>query len=54
MIDKKIGPSDFAVEVERLRAAEKLPTLEQVLDAVVETREKYAAKIVKAREQSSE
>jgi hypothetical protein len=45
MSDKKVGPTDFAVEIERLKAAGKLPTLEQVLDAVAETRKKYAPKI---------
>jgi len=51
MTEKKVGPSDFEAEVERLREAGKLPSLEQVLDAVAETRKKYAPKIFKAREQ---
>ena len=53
MSEKKFGPSDFQAEVERLRAAGKLPTLEQVLDAVAETRRKYADKIRKARHQKA-
>ena len=46
MSEKKLGPSDFQAEVEKLRAAGKLPSLDQVLDAVAETREKYAPKIL--------
>ena len=49
MIVKEVRPSDFAAEIERLKAAGKLPSLDQVLDAVAESREKYAAKIADAR-----
>jgi hypothetical protein len=49
MSEKKLSPSDFQAEVERLREAGKLPSLDQVLDAVAETREKFAAKILEAR-----
>lgn len=51
MAEKKVGPSDFKVEVERLRAAGKLPSLEEVLNAVADARQKFASKILKAREQ---
>jgi hypothetical protein len=50
MTKKKVGPSDFAAEIERLKDAGKLPTLEQVLDAVAETRETYAPKIQRVRQ----
>lgn len=53
MSEKKLGPSDFQAEVERLRAAGKLPSLEEVLDAVAETREKYPPKILEAPKQSA-
>ena len=53
MSERKVSPTDFAAEIERLKPAGKLPTLEEVLDAVAETREKYAPKILKAREEGS-
>ena len=49
MTEKKVGPSDFAAEVERLKAAGKLPTLEQVLDVTAQTRQKFVPKILEAR-----
>ena len=49
MTEKKMGPSDFQAEVERLRAAGKFPTLDEVLDAVADARERYTPKILKAR-----
>jgi len=47
--EQKLGPSDFAAEVERLKAADKLPSLEAVLSAVTEIREIYRPKIQAAR-----
>ena len=52
MTDKKVGPSDFAAEVERLKAEGKLPLLDEVLDAVAEARTNYAPKILKVREKT--
>lgn len=52
--DKKIGPSDFKAEAERLHAAGKLPKLEDLLDAVADTRKEYAPKILDARKQKEE
>jgi hypothetical protein len=46
---KKFGPSDFAAEVERLKAAGKLPSLQTLLAAIAETRAEYRAKILAAR-----
>jgi hypothetical protein len=51
MSEKKVGPSDLNAEVERLKAAGKFPTLEEVLDAVAEARQKFARKILNARQQ---
>ncbi len=49
---KKFGPSDFAAEVERLKAAGKLPSLETLLAAIAETRAEYREKILAARRKS--
>jgi hypothetical protein len=54
MSEKKVGPSDFAAEVEKLRAAGKLPSLEEVLDAVADARQKFAPKILEARQHARE
>ena len=43
MSEKKLGPTDFAAEIERLKAAGKLPTLEQVLNAVADARKKFTS-----------
>ncbi len=53
-IDKKIGPSEFKVEAERLHAAGKMPKLEDLLSAVAETRKEYAPKILDARKLNEE
>ncbi len=47
--EQKLGPSDFAAEVERLKAEGKLPPLERVLSAVAEIRAEYRPKILAAR-----
>lgn len=49
MNEKKVGPTEFKAEAERLHAAGKLPKLEDLLDAVAETRKEYAQKILDAR-----
>ena len=48
-MEKKVGPSDFKAEAERLHAAGKLPSLEDLLAAVGETRKEYAQQILDAR-----
>ena len=53
MTEKKLGPSDFQAEVERLRAAGKLPSLDEVLDAVADARKRYATKIRNARDSTA-
>lgn len=47
--EKKVGPTDFQAEVARLQQAGQMPSLEQVLDAVVNVRKKYAPAIKEAR-----
>lgn len=54
MSEKKVGPSDFKAEAERLHAAGKMPTLEDLLGAVSETRKEYAPKILHARKLGEE
>lgn len=53
-MSKKIGPSEFKAEAERLHAAGKLPSLEELLSAVGETRKEYAPKILDARKQGGD
>ena len=52
MSEPKLGPSDFAAEVQRLKAAGKMPTLEELLSAVAQTREIYRPLILAARRKS--
>ena len=54
MAEKKVGPTEFQAEVERLAAEGKLPALEDLLSAVDETRKEYAHKIIAARNQGEE
>jgi hypothetical protein len=51
---KKVGPTNFQAEVERLRAAGKFPALDEVLDAVADARKKFALKILEVRQQRSD
>lgn len=48
-MEPKLGPTQFEAEVARLKAAGKLPELDDVLGAVAETREKYRPQILEAR-----
>jgi hypothetical protein len=45
----KITPSDLKKQAEELHAAGKLPSLEDVLQAVAGVREKYQGQILEAR-----
>ena len=45
----KIGPTQFQAEVERLKKAGKLPSLETLLAAITETRAEFAPMILAAR-----
>jgi hypothetical protein len=49
----KLGPSDFQNEVERLKAEEKMPTLEELLEVIEEVRNEYRPKILAARKKKS-
>ncbi len=48
-MSEKLGPTQFKAEVERLQREGKMPTLEEVLAAVAETRAEYREKILAAR-----
>ena len=48
----KIKPSDLETQAQELRETGKMPKLEDLLKAVADTREEYAGKIVKARNQA--
>ena len=54
MDNKKQGPTEMQAEVERLKAAGKLPQLHELLGAVAGTREKYRGKILDARKLGEE
>ena len=51
--EPKLGPSDFQEEVERLKAEQKMPTLEELLEVIGEVREEYRPKILAARKKES-
>lgn len=51
---KKIGPTDFKAEVEKLHAAGKLPDLDTLLSVVADTRKEYRPQILKAREEDED
>lgn len=48
----RMGPTQFEAEVERLQGEGKMPSLEEVLAAVAETRAEYREKILAARRKS--
>jgi hypothetical protein len=48
-MEKKLGPTEFKAEAERLHAAGKMPKLEDLLAAVADSRTEYAPKILEAR-----
>ena len=48
----KIKPSDLEKQAKELHAAGKLPSLEEVLQAVADSREKYRDKILDSRKQT--
>lgn len=53
-MEKKLGPTEFQAEINRLQAAGKLPKLEDVLGAVAEARKKYAPQILDARKKGED
>jgi hypothetical protein len=48
-MQEKVGPTEFAAEIERLKAEGKLPTFEELLSAIDEVRAEYGPKILAAR-----
>jgi hypothetical protein len=53
-MEKKLGPTQFQAEVERLHAAGKLPPLHELLAAVADARSKFSDKILEARKQGDD
>lgn len=51
--EPKLGPSDFQKEVERLKAEQNMPTLEELLEVIGEVRKEYHPKILAARKKKS-
>jgi hypothetical protein len=51
MSEPKLGPSDFQRQVERLKAAGQMPSLERLLDAIAEATAEYSEKILATRQQ---
>jgi hypothetical protein len=49
MREPKMEPTQFTTEVERLKVAGKMPSLEEVLAAVAKVRAEFAPKILAAR-----
>jgi len=49
MSEPKFGPAEFKAEVERLKAEGRMPSLEDVLEAVADARMKYRDRILAAR-----
>ena len=49
MREPKMGPTQFKTEVERLKAAGKMPSLEEVLAAIAKVIAEFAPKILAAR-----
>jgi hypothetical protein len=52
--EPKLGPSDFQNEVERLKAEQKMPTLEELLEVIGEVRKEYRPKSLAARKKNSD
>jgi len=49
MSEPKMGPTEFAADVEKLKAEGRLPSLETLLAAIADTRAEFAPKILAAR-----
>ena len=49
MSEPKMGPTEFAADVEKLKAGESFPSLETLLAAIAETRAEFVPKILAAR-----
>jgi hypothetical protein len=51
-MEKKITPSDLRKQADELIASGNMPSLDEVMKAVAETREKFVPLILKAREET--
>jgi hypothetical protein len=51
MSEPKVGPTEFAAEVERLKAEARFPSLETLLAAIAQVRAEFARKNLAARRQ---
>jgi hypothetical protein len=49
MSEKKIGPTQFKAEVEKLQQEGRFPSLEELLEAIASTRAEYRERILAAR-----
>jgi hypothetical protein len=49
MRERRLGPTQFAAEVERLKAEGRLPSLPEVLRVIGEIRAEFVPKILAAR-----
>ncbi len=54
MSEPKMGPTQYKAEIERLQREGKMPSLEEVLAALAETRVEFAQKILAARRAKKE
>jgi hypothetical protein len=54
MNEPKMGPTEMRAEIIRLHREGKMPSLEELLKAVVETRVEYREKILDARRAKKE
>jgi hypothetical protein len=54
MDQEKMGPTEFQKELGKLKSGGKMPSLDDVLGAVSETRKAYRPRILKAREQGED
>lgn len=45
----KLSPTQFQVEVKRLQAEGRMPSLSELLDVIAEVRAEYREKILRAR-----
>ncbi len=52
MNEKKLGPTQFKAEVEKLQREGRFPSLEDLLEAIASTRAEYREKILAARSAS--
>jgi hypothetical protein len=52
MVNKKVGPTDFRKEAEKMLREGTMPSLDEVLHAVADVRQEFVPKITEARKKS--